>query len=416
MPPDTRWRIGHLGVLATVAAYTDGEGWLDGLLATLDHRRTLLAGLLRGPAADDQVAAARGHLPGLAGLLGLGPDDQARERFLAGAGSPLSRAAVRRRGRRIRPAQLRHQRRHPRSGHRADGRVGALTPDRVTPDARYSRLNEEDGADMDRHHWSAHISRLDPGRDYEQIYRILVSHEFPWDMNQSLSFALYRTYAVPSIGQLLGQTGEFTRRTQKRYDDTALILDTILEHGLASARPGRVRRMNQMHGAYAISNDDKLYVLSTFVVTPVRWLDRYGWRRSAEAERAASANYYRALHAHGHQGHPGNSRDFAGFLDRYEREHFAFSPGGLAVADATLELLARFSPNRFAPRPAVNWFAYALMDDPLLAAFRSRRPSRWERGLAARRCACRPRNRLLPPRAEPLFARQLRTSAATRRL
>ena len=56
---------------------------------------------------------------------------------------------------------------------------------------------------MDRHHWSAHISRLDPGRDYEQIYRILVSHEFPWDMNQSLSFALYRTYAVPSIGQLL---------------------------------------------------------------------------------------------------------------------------------------------------------------------------------------------------------------------
>jgi hypothetical protein len=56
---------------------------------------------------------------------------------------------------------------------------------------------------MDRQHWSARISRLDPGRDYEQIYRILVSHEFPWDMNQSLSFALYRTYAVPSIGHLL---------------------------------------------------------------------------------------------------------------------------------------------------------------------------------------------------------------------
>ncbi len=42
---------------------------------------------------------------------------------------------------------------------------------------------------MDRHHWSRQISRLDPAGDYEQIYRILVSHEFPWDMNQSLSFA-----------------------------------------------------------------------------------------------------------------------------------------------------------------------------------------------------------------------------------
>jgi len=30
---------------------------------------------------------------------------------------------------------------------------------------------------MDRQHWSARISRLDPGRDYERIYRILVSHE-----------------------------------------------------------------------------------------------------------------------------------------------------------------------------------------------------------------------------------------------
>jgi len=119
---------------------------------------------------------------------------------------------------------------------------------------------------MDRHYWSRRISQLDPARDYHEIYRILAAHEFPWDMNQSLSFALYRTYAVPSIGRLLCETSEFTHRTQKRYDDTALILDAILEHGLASP-DGRaaVRRMNQMHGAYNISNDDKLYVLAAFV-------------------------------------------------------------------------------------------------------------------------------------------------------
>ena len=105
---------------------------------------------------------------------------------------------------------------------------------------------------MDRHHWSRRISRLDPATDYHEIYQIMAFHEFPWDMNQSLSFALYRTYAIPSIGGLLRQTGEFTERTQKRYDDTALILDTILEHGLdrrvrlAAAdrrRAGRQRRL-----------------------------------------------------------------------------------------------------------------------------------------------------------------------------
>jgi cystathionine beta-lyase len=45
-PPDTRWRTGHFGVIAAMAAFEDGEGWLDQLLATLDRRRGELAALL----------------------------------------------------------------------------------------------------------------------------------------------------------------------------------------------------------------------------------------------------------------------------------------------------------------------------------------------------------------------------------
>jgi hypothetical protein len=74
-------------------------------------------------------------------------------------------------------------------------------------------------------------------------------HEFPWDMTQSLGLALYRTYAVPSIGGLLAQTGEFEHRTHKRYADTGLILDAITEHGFAH-QTGRsaIRRMNRCTG------------------------------------------------------------------------------------------------------------------------------------------------------------------------
>ena len=262
---------------------------------------------------------------------------------------------------------------------------------------------------MDRFYWAKHIARLDPETEYEQIYRIITTHEFPWDMNQSLSFALYRTYAVPSIGRLLERTGEFTQRTQKRYDDTALILDTVLEHGLAS-EPGRaaIRRMNQMHGAYPIPNDDKLYVLCTFVTMPIRWIGSYGWRPLTEAEKTASAHYYRALgRLMGIKDIPATHQEFAAFLDRYEAENFGFDGGGLAVSEATLKLMATFGPNRFAPRAAVTWFAKGLMDDPLLDAFRYR-PARWERSLATGALRLRGRVvRLLPPRREPLFARQL---------
>jgi hypothetical protein len=263
---------------------------------------------------------------------------------------------------------------------------------------------------MDRYRWAEHIAGLDPETDHHEIYRILAGHEFPWDMTQALSFALYRTYAVPSIGRLLFDTGELTGRTQKRYDDTALILDAILEHGLGDDR-GRaaLRRMNQMHRRYDIANDDMRYVLSTFVVMPIRWLDEFGWRRLTEAERVASANYYRELGRHmGIRDIPATHHQFGEFLDRYEREHFAFDEGARAVSDATLTLMATFPPHNLAPAALARRSALALMDDPLRAAFGYPRPSRVERALV--RGALRLRGRIvrfLPPRREEFHAREL---------
>jgi cystathionine beta-lyase len=46
LPPSIRFHAGHLGVLASVAAFTDGGPWLDALLAHLDLNRRRLASLL----------------------------------------------------------------------------------------------------------------------------------------------------------------------------------------------------------------------------------------------------------------------------------------------------------------------------------------------------------------------------------
>ncbi|MEV0947047.1 oxygenase MpaB family protein [Rhodococcus sp. NPDC049939] len=252
--------------------------------------------------------------------------------------------------------------------------------------------------------------QLDPETQHEEICRILGTQEFPWDITQALSFALFRTYAVPSIGRLLFETGEFTGRVQKRYDDTALILDTVLEHGMDSGR-GRagIRRMNQMHGSYDISNDDMRYVLSTFVVTPVRWIDDFGWRKLTRNEIVASTNYYRALGSHmGIKQIPETFEAFEKFLDDYEREHFLFDEGARAVADSTLDLLCTFPPNNFAPAALIKRFSRAIMDDALLDAFAYPRPSPLVRRLA--RGALKARARLIrfyPVRTVPKFARDL---------
>jgi len=259
---------------------------------------------------------------------------------------------------------------------------------------------------LDRMHWLRKIASLDPETDYEEIYRIDCMLEFPWDMNQSLGLALYRTYAVPSIGSLLARTGEFTERAQKRYDDTGLILTAIGENGLDSPE-GRaaIRRMNQMHGRYGISNDDMRYVLSTLVAVPIRWLDEYGYRRLTTVEKVASANYYRRLGTLMNiRDLPATWQEFAELMDAYERDHFGYDEGAVAVSEATLALMATFPPNDKGPRRLMRRSALALMDDDLLAAFGYDVPTRLERVLF--RGVIKARARLLRhahAREEPVY-------------
>lgn len=46
LPYEVAYRCGHLGTAASVAAWEEGDAWLDGLLAHLDRNRQLLAELL----------------------------------------------------------------------------------------------------------------------------------------------------------------------------------------------------------------------------------------------------------------------------------------------------------------------------------------------------------------------------------
>ncbi|MGW6406532.1 oxygenase MpaB family protein [Streptomyces vinaceus] len=258
---------------------------------------------------------------------------------------------------------------------------------------RYDRLRE--------------ILRLDPDKDFLAIYRLTATYEFPWDMTRALELALFRTYAVPSIGRLLAETAEFTGRPQKRYDDTSLLLDAVVEHGFESdtARTA-IRRVNQMHRAYDITNEDMRYVLCTFVVIPARWLDAYGWRPLTHHERRAAANYYAELGRHmGIKDIPGSFEEFEETLRTYEEAHLGWDEGGRKVAESTLALMASWYPAPLAP--ATRALVLSLLDEPLLSAFRFESPRPPVKRLFRGALKLRGRAvRLLPPRKAPHYARQ----------
>jgi uncharacterized protein (DUF2236 family) len=254
--------------------------------------------------------------------------------------------------------------------------------------ARYSRLRE--------------IQRLDPERDYQEIYRISAEYEFPWDFTRALELALFRTFAVPSIGGLLDRTREFADHGQKRYDDTVVLLyETTRDGGMDSQR-GRaaIRRMNRIHGRYPISNDDFLYVLATFVVMPVRWISKYGWRPYSRHEVRATVNNFRHMgRLMGLKAIPETYEEFSSYLDDYERKYYAYNEPSRRVADATIAVFQGWFPG-FA-RTLARSSLIAMLDHPLRQALGLSRSPRVlevaaDRGLRARALLVR----LMPARPD----------------
>ena len=257
---------------------------------------------------------------------------------------------------------------------------------------------------MGRYDRLHYIEKLDPKRDHVEIYHLMAGYEFPWDMTRALEVALYRTYCVPSISALLDTTGEFYKRTQKRYDDTALIVAEISKWGYNSER-GReaLRRMNRAHSRFNISNDDYLYVLSTFIYEPVRWMDRFAWRKMTENEKLASYYFWYEIGTRmGIREIPESYEKFQQFACDYERDNFRFAEPNQRIGTATRDLFAAWMPRIFAP--LVRWGIYALLDDVMLKSFGFPRPFAFVRKLV--HGALKMRGwvvRILPARKTPNF-------------
>lgn len=251
-----------------------------------------------------------------------------------------------------------------------------------------------------------YIAGLDPRRDCQEIGFLLACCEFPWDTTRALELALLRTFGVAKGTPLLTRTGELTERTQKRYDDTVLILSEILENGVDHPR-GRaaLRRMNQQHHRYQIPNDEYLYTLSTFVFEPIRWNAKYGWRRLSVNERHASYHLWREIGLRmGIRDIPCSYDALEQFNVAFEREQFRYTDDNHRLAIATRNLmLGWLLPRRFWPLGAVTM--HAMLDEPMLAAVGLASPPPLVRRLTTGAMRVRARFlRHMPPRRKPRLA------------
>lgn len=172
------------------------------------------------------------------------------------------------------------------------------------------------------------------------VIQALSELECPAVFEKGLQFALFRTYGIPSVSALLVQTAQLTRgeNVGKRYADTAALLVEMYANAPGSERAAEAfARLNYLHGRYIragrIGNDDMLYTLALFMTQPVRWVDRYEWRRVTELERCAMGVWHKSMGDGmqiGFQALEGSRRgwrdglqfydELAAWMERYERE------------------------------------------------------------------------------------------------
>ncbi|MEU8337863.1 oxygenase MpaB family protein [Micromonospora tulbaghiae] len=257
----------------------------------------------------------------------------------------------------------------------------------------------------------AHIRTLDPERDWLEIYQTMLRLEFPWDMKLGLNLAFNRSFSIPAIAAVHTATGELTERTQKRIDDTGLLMYEMVLNGFEQPR-GReaLRRVNQIHRPYDIPNEDYLYVLGCLVVIPTRWLQRYGWRRPCCHERRATYLFYRELGRRmGISDIPGSFEELEVWFDAYDAVHLTPNDDAAAIERATRSLLLGRIPRPLAPLG--DGLVSAMYDERLRRATRVDTPARPIRaGLdVALQLRARLQRRFGAPPKTPLFADGIKT-------
>ncbi|KAI3327842.1 hypothetical protein HD806DRAFT_337217 [Xylariaceae sp. AK1471] len=231
------------------------------------------------------------------------------------------------------------------------------------------------------------------------ILKELTELEFPSIFSASVFFALFKTYGIPTISRLLVATGQLASDTtaSKRATDTGVLISEFVLNPPDSARKYEaIARMNYLHERYRkagkISDADMLYTLSLFALEPVRWANRYDWRRLTDVERAAMGVFWRDMGEAMSipydilEPYVGERRDGLDWLEAidqwsmtYEEKYMVPAGSNEKLGWGTLNVLLFNTPTWL--RGFTLKLVSAVLEDRLRAAMRIEEPGRIHRAI-----------------------------------
>lgn len=205
-------------------------------------------------------------------------------------------------------------------------------------------------------------TELDPVIDADEIARLslVTLHGHGVLVYALFTVAFMKQVAVPAMARTLYRrgTGDIVQHALQRNDDTIVFFGQLLDHGPDSpVGRQRIDRLNAIHAHFPMRNDDSLYTLATLALDPDALTSDLAATLFTEAELEAHWRFWRAVAARQHiTGIPETRGQLAQWAEQYERQEYAHSIDGRAIADA---LIAAFG-QRCLPAPLRRWDRHVI--------------------------------------------------------
>ncbi|KAL5523585.1 hypothetical protein ACEPAG_7758 [Sanghuangporus baumii] len=229
-------------------------------------------------------------------------------------------------------------------------------------------------------------------KEAQEITLDMNQFEMPALMRIALAFALFKTYSIPTISEILVKSKQLStsENVSRRYADTAVLISTwtscpvvdltsmnLKKEGADPRHAIAIARVNWLHSRWPyIKNDDFIYTMSLFVLEPIRWARLYGWREFLPIEQEAFFVLWKEIgHRMNIQNIPETLQDLIDWTEKYEETAMVPAQSNYEVGKYTLDYIVSDFTEWFGVRKIMRQISLCLIEPRVRTAFLLPEPS-----------------------------------------
>ena len=171
----------------------------------------------------------------------------------------------------------------------------------------------------------------------KDIYRIYYI-DYPYPFRFGSYQAILRSLTVKDLVLRLFQDSKLNNQTYERLLRTRQLICSLIFHGIDHESGQKaIKIINRAHSNVVVTNEDYLYVLSTFFLEPFEWDACFGKSQISTEDKQIVVNFWQEIGEAMHLSNfPEDLVAWHVFQEAYEKKYMGFSEAGRDIATQSI--------------------------------------------------------------------------------